>query len=619
MNKSFGSFLDRFEIQHAFQVVTVEVLQYGNVSSKVETTKFAPNGFMDAFSDLLFDINTCPPGTPITVEWDPNLPRYDSTCDTKVFKAFTDLPKDLPFVYGSLTASRTSFRPWLGPKNTAAFHVPGMEFFATTGEYKNETEWRNPAGRWLRQIIPKGDQLPKFLDEYEKIYIKDLPGHAYNFVDDAFDGRITVSHNGVHYAETQYGFSEGHGFWEDELDTDLTQAIQSTEVLHILIPCHSATHKVITAGESGECAGQMDSECNSNISSATTGSAAGQAANIVVCAEEPAYCDLLNAQAQAPDIQAANLVEEASCFRRATDSTESLDDIAPAAVSSPWKPASLPFSFFETPYKFTGRWFRQITPLSIRNARSPGTNLISTAPRLAHSLGALGPMPHAAPQLFQRAAEVALGVSFNAQSQAPDIPGASSRAFFLRLSASLQAHVKAPDISSLRADTEELASSLNAQAQAPDDPPQTLVSDFHFLSLRAYMEELSASFNAQDQAPDDFHAQDRQCDPYIFVEYFRHCRQDPARLSSTQDSSYLSLQQVSRDRAQELFARHLSRPYQGVSRIEFFVCCLWIPVVGQGVFCSLSVGLGCSWIFTAIVFNDPCGSTLFVSMYIYYA
>ncbi len=141
---------------------------------------------------------------------------------------------------------------------------------------------------------------------------------------------------------------------------------------------------------------------------------------------------------------------------------------------------------------------------------------------------------------------------------------------------------------------------------------------FHLLSLRAYMEELSASFNAQDQAPDDFHAQDRQCDPYIFVEYFRHCRQDPARLSSTQDSSYLSLQQVSRDRAQELFARHLSRPYQGVSRIEFFVCCLWIPVVRQGVFCSLSVGLGCSWIFTAIVFNDPCGSTLFVSMYIYY-
>ncbi len=61
---------------------------------------------------------------------------------------------------------------------------------------------------------------------------------------------------------------------------------------------------------------------------------------------------------------------------------------------------------------------------------------------------------------------------------------------------------------------------------------------------------------------------------FIFVEYFRHYRQDPARLPTTQDSSYLSLQQVSQDRAQELFARHLTRPYQGVSRIDFFVLSL---------------------------------------------
>jgi hypothetical protein len=77
---------------------------------------------------LLFYINTCTPGTPITVEWNKELPCYDSTCDTQVLKAFTDLPKDLPFVYGSLTAARTSFRPWLGPKNTPAFHITGMEF-----------------------------------------------------------------------------------------------------------------------------------------------------------------------------------------------------------------------------------------------------------------------------------------------------------------------------------------------------------------------------------------------------------------------------------------------------------------------------------------------------------
>jgi hypothetical protein len=34
----------------------------------------------------------------------------------------------------------------------------------------------------------------------------------------------------------------------------------------------------------------------------------------------------------------------------------------------------------------------------------------------------------------------------------------------------------------------------------------------------------------------------------------------------------------------------MTLPYQGVSRIEFHVCCLWIPVVGQGVDCFYSVG-----------------------------
>jgi hypothetical protein len=303
-----------------------------------------------------------------------------------------------------------------------------------------------------------------------------------------------VSHNGVHYAETQYGFSEGHGFWEDELDTDLTQVIQSTEVLHILNPCNSATHKVITAGESGECVGQMDSACNSNISSATAGSAAGQAANIVVCAEEPAYCDLLNARSQAPDIQAAKGEEKATCFQRATDSKESFYESAPVAESSPWRPAS--FTFFETHYQFTGRWFRQITPLGFRDARSLGTNANPKAPRLAHAIGSLDPMTQAAPRLFQRTAEVALGVSFNAQSQTPDIPGASSRSLLLRHTASLQDQSKTPDILSPRVYTEELLASLNAQAQAPDNPSKTLVSDSHFMSLRAYMEELSASLNA---------------------------------------------------------------------------------------------------------------------------
>ena len=521
---------------------------------------------MDAFTDLLLDINECPPGTPITVEWNSNLTHYDSTRDTQVFKAFTDLPKDLAFVYGSLTVSRSSFRPWLGPKNSVAFLVPGMEFFATTGEYKNETEWRNPAGRWLRQIIPKGDQIPKFLDELAKMCYednKDLPAEKIQ-EDDSFEGRLTLSTKGVHFAETEfslYGWV-ATGFKEDLFLTDLTQAIQSTEALHTSIPCNSATHKVITSGETGACTGQMASVCNLKILPDTAGNAAGQAAPL----------------------------------RRVPGFTEPLKDLAPVARSSPRRDAAFPSPLLAGKHvSFFGKFFRQILPLSIRYTPMSGTPSFIHAPG-HHTAGVSGPQPRAAPKYFVRAEESALGASLNAQSQAQDIPGVSSRADFLRHTPSSQAQSKAPDIISLRAYSEQLLGSLNAQDQAPDDP----------LSLRAYLEMLWASF----------HAQDRQCDPYIFVVYFHHGRQEPGRLPTTQDSLFLSLQQVSQDRAQELFARHLTRPYQGVSRIEFFVCYLWIPVVRQGVVCFHSGGLRCSSIFTAIVFNDPCGSSLFVSMYL---
>ncbi len=132
------------------------------------------------------------------------------------------------------------------------------------------------------------------------------------------------------------------------------------------------------------------------------------------------------------------------------------------------------------------------------------------------------------------------------------------------------------------------------------------------------MEELSASFNAQDQVPDDLHAQDRQCAPCIFVQNSHHCRQELLRLP-TKDVSHFSLQLVSQDSVRELFNRLMTLTYQGVSRIEFHVCCLWIPVFRQGVDCFYSVGLGCSWTFMVIIFNDQCGSTLFVSMYISFA
>ena len=288
---------------------------------------------------------------------------------------------------------------------------------------------------------------------------------------------------------------------------------------------------------------------------AKAGNAAGQAAPT----EELASCVLHITQEQDPDIQAANGEGKATCFRRATDSMESLNDSAPAAGSSPWRPASLPFTLFDdTPYNLTGRWFRQTTPLGIRNTRSLGTNDILKAPRLSHIFGTLDPMPQADPQLFHRAAEVALGVSLNAQSQAPDIPDVPSRTVSSRYEASLQT--------------------------------QVLVSDIHFLSLCVYMEELSASFNAQDLAPDISSAQDRFCTPCIL--YIRKGNHVLARLLTKQDILHFFLQLVSQDSAQELFRRTTPAPYFDVSRIEFQLCCLWIWFVRQGVVCFHSVGFG---------------------------
>ena len=89
--------------------------------------------------------------------------------------------------------------------------------------------------------------------------MKDCPGYDIHNEDDSLDGRITVSHKGVHFVSTLYRYSgygvEPMGFEEDELDTDLTKTLQSTEVLHISTPCTSVTHKVITSGESCTHAG----------------------------------------------------------------------------------------------------------------------------------------------------------------------------------------------------------------------------------------------------------------------------------------------------------------------------------------------------------------------------
>lgn len=60
--------------------------------------------------------------------------------------------------------------------------------------------------------------------------------------------------------------------------------------------------------------------------------------NTFVRVGETSFCVLHNAQTQTSDIQAVNGDGKTTCFRRSTDSTESLNDSVPGGGSSPWRP-----------------------------------------------------------------------------------------------------------------------------------------------------------------------------------------------------------------------------------------------------------------------------------------
>ena len=124
-----------------------------------------------------------------------------------------------------------------------------------------------------------------------------------------------------------------------------------------------------------------------------------------------------------PPAFAGNTVGNAARFRRVPGSSESPNVLAPAARSSPRSLASVPSPYLDNTHaKLLDNWFCKITPLGIRHTLLLGTNFIPLlqAPRFCHILGALGPKPQAASQLFVRAAEAALDGSFNTQSKESD-------------------------------------------------------------------------------------------------------------------------------------------------------------------------------------------------------
>ena len=190
-----------------------------------------------------------------------------------------------------------------------AYEVPGMVFFAITGEYGigdgTNHACDNSMGKWFRQVIPAGSQIDLLRQEIRRYCIR----HVVE-TEQISDWRITLSSTGFHFDPLDSSGNPLENAKEFVKPEGFTPLLQ-----------HKGIHDTFL----------LDT-------------------NIVVRAEELASSDLLNAQVQAPDIPAPNVEEKTTCLQWATDPKESLNEPAPAAESSPWRPTSLPFTFFDTHY-----------------------------------------------------------------------------------------------------------------------------------------------------------------------------------------------------------------------------------------------------------------------------
>jgi hypothetical protein len=175
-------------------------------------------------------------------------------------------------------------------------------------------------------------------------------------------------------------------------------------------------------------------------------------------------------------------------------------------------------------------------------------------------------MPQAAPHLFQRAAEVALGVSFNAQSQAPDIPGASSRALFSRHTASLQANPRSR-IYTLAHIPKSFCPPSTSNLKLPTIRPKLYFRIFISCRCAHVWKSSRLLLTSNTKLLMIFTPRIDSVFHVFSFENSHHCRPELLRLPTKQDVSHFSLQLVSQDSAQELFLRTID-PYRGFSRTE---------------------------------------------------
>ena len=217
------------------------------------------------------------------------------------------------------------------------------------------------------------------------------------------------------------------------------------------------------------------------------------------------------------------------------------------------------------------------------------------APSFYHTLRALGPKTPAFSQCFIRAEEDDLGVSFNTQSQTPDIPGISSHEAFSYYTSSLQAQSKAPDIQffslcvstedlllsglPLRVSTKPCQVSVDCPFSSPQIPDHIPPTSYQVLSRKGFddnWEEFSSVIDVVNWTPST---------GYL------------PRLPTKHTVLHLTFQFVSQGNVQELPIHNQDSPYPDFWWFEFHVVCLRFRLDSQSLVDVHSVDLGFSWFF----------------------
>ena len=174
---------------------------------------------------------------------------------------------------------------------------------------------------WFHQIIPQGCQLLHFFNELQRICIednKDNPEYDYELEDDSFEGHITWSSKGVHFAHSCEGFFQTYGYewgfdWGFQDDVFFPSFNSELQIREGGVPLNAFTH-----------AAGLEVDVFLNSSLFNTGNHTEEHDG------DPQACTILGTT----PVPTEFTLEKVTRLEKMSDSTKTANDLAPTGLNS---------------------------------------------------------------------------------------------------------------------------------------------------------------------------------------------------------------------------------------------------------------------------------------------